>query len=72
MIKTCSTCVHWESTNRYPGDPTKICGRVDQWKSDIVFQLWARADDDSGLQVALETGPDFGCILHLELPTANR
>lgn len=32
------------------------------------FGLYVRADDDSGLQVELKTGADFGCTLFAAMP----
>lgn len=61
-LKTCSTCKHWERIGTH--STTGICDRVDGWKSDIIFDVVATASDDTGLESHLETGHNFGCILH--------
>jgi hypothetical protein len=51
----CRDCKFWDSDGS--------CGRVDQWRSPVVFEIEDTVDDDSGLTTLLKTGPDFGCVL---------
>jgi hypothetical protein len=56
---TCDQCKWW---GRYRGGQ---CDRVDRFGDEPgrTFEIWFSALDDSGLQLGLETGPKFGCIL---------
>lgn len=58
-MDTCRTCKYWiaegcEAIEMVEG-PVKLTGaRID-----------ASAEDDQGLSAYLNTGPDFGCTLHV-------
>lgn len=62
----CKDCRFWEShTERNKTWTT--CGKVTEvWFSDKInendFAVYSRADDDSGLESGLKTGPMFGCL----------
>lgn len=59
-MQTCKTCCWWED-GRCNVIDTKIAE-----KPETRFEIDVRVDDDSGLNVKLKTGPDFGCVLHEE------
>jgi hypothetical protein len=64
-MKHCKTCKWWKARPRE--SRLGICERVDAYaQPGPVFDLFVTADDDSGLKAELETGGDFGCILHQE------
>jgi len=67
-MKTCRTCVHWTAVF----EEFSECGLVsidDEYhphNNRKELGLRVTAPDDQGLQAALRTGPDFGCILYEE------
>lgn len=68
--QTCKNCKHWRYITPMRGKPYHECMRVEYEggptnQGGADFALWAGADDDSGLECGLITGPDFGCA-HFE------
>ena len=57
----CESCKFWGSY--YGGE----CTQIGEYETgDKKFDLYMYALDDTGLDVALITGPKFGCIHHVE------
>lgn len=57
-MPTCKTCRYWENG---------ICDAVDCRVAEVpqtLFEIEVRVSDDTGLNIKLRTGPDFGCVLH--------
>jgi len=66
-MNTCKTCKYW--SDRYKIDKgVSDCGFIDTISATkdrkTYVDIEATAHDDSGLQVALMTGEDFGCVHH--------
>lgn len=60
-MPTCKTCCWWEDG---------CCNVIDTTiveKPATRFEIEVRVADDSGLNVKLKTGPDFGCVHHEEV-----
>ena len=56
----CKDCKFWGVD--YDGD----CDRVGYHENGpVMFDYYVNANDDSGLEFRLLTGPDFGCV-HFE------
>ena len=57
---TCKDCKYWGTYYE------RACDRVGDMHTertpDSSFEIEATALDDSGLEVQLLTGPDFGCV----------
>ena len=71
----CKTCKFWEPLNRFSGEHSKNgeCDGLDGSRMDTrgrpkeqTFTIEVSVHDDSGLNVRLITGPNFGCVLHEE------
>jgi len=61
MEKICKNCQYWVKWDR----PFHTCDcSVDN--PETAFEVDGEAWDDSGLQVWLRTGPNFGCV-HFKL-----
>jgi len=63
---TCNRCRYWNTELAVALDEGSagVCERVDGDESDShQFEMITRADDDSGLESNLHTGPLFGCVL---------
>lgn len=60
-MRRCKTCVFWENPK---------CDFVDRWYPKIPqeskAEIHVTVDDDSNLNVELHTGPEFGCVQHVE------
>lgn len=57
--KTCKSCRWWSGSER--------CDVVDTLLAEVpatLFVIKVHVADDTGLNVAVHTGPDFGCVLH--------
>jgi hypothetical protein len=55
----CKNCKYWDKKNK------GICvmeGFADISLDSSAFEVVFQAGDDQGLEMALRTGPDFGCI----------
>ena len=62
---TCKTCVFWEHRTPYHGKTISICELAERHEKEAQrFYVFADSADDTGLESRLETGPDFGCVLH--------
>lgn len=63
-IVKCKNCIFWENnTDKYFADGKNYCTYEDSWNMrPHGYEVWAAAHDDSGMEVALITGPDFGCV----------
>ena len=63
-MNTCKTCKWWGRA--WEG----CCDFIDTTHANQAaevgkrFEIAVSADDDSGLQTYLQTGPDFGCVHH--------
>ena len=66
MNKNCSNCKHWgDGWPVTENTKTAACGKVDidGDKNNVQsFYMDISVSDDSGLNVNLITGKDFGCI----------
>ncbi len=69
MSHTCDTCKHWDCREIYRHIPhlnkkgwvkIRTCSYSNE-KPDVLHRLEVRADDDSGLDGWIETGPKFSC-----------
>lgn len=58
----CKDCRHWNERHPLDGERRGHCERDEHADKARAFHVYARADDDSGLEAALITGPLFGCI----------
>lgn len=67
--KTCRTCRHWIRDREHSGecvvvDQQEGCRNPDEKRDDTRLSIEYRILDDSGLNIMLRTGPDFGCVRH--------
>lgn len=65
ITATCKTCRWWGK------ERVGACGIENTINTGAAtnatrLAIYAKADDDSGLDAVLMTGPDFGCVLHSE------
>jgi hypothetical protein len=63
----CKDCKFWKAHTDQWRDSWTECDQVggssrEGTLSDDDFAIYADADDNSGLEVGLKTGPMFGCI----------
>jgi len=64
-VNTCKTCKWWKEEEQvYSDHAHMVCDYVDTIHNEgsSSFEVYAEALDDSGMEIALVTGPDFGCI----------
>ena len=58
MTYSCGNCKHWERQS----DKLGVCDGVDYDQTEgATFEISIHVLDDSGLEVRLITGRDFGC-----------
>lgn len=77
-MKTCKTCKWWrdkecELVGQTEQPTYNFYGRAsneDVETSPTLFEIEWGVSDDSGLNLRLRTGPEFGCVLH-ELSTVR-
>lgn len=58
-MNTCKTCCYWVDSNCIVPDLKRGSSNPETLISIEVDVL-----DDSGLDVRMKTGPEFGCVLH--------
>ena len=63
-MPTCSTCVFWKRTNRLRRKDVNYCDKLTQGDDYSTLVVDVKVLDDSGLDVTVVTGPNFGCVLH--------
>lgn len=64
-METCKTCRHWMVWKDIKASSCNAPGIIRGYDSDRYDRLapnGALVEDDEGW--AIETGPDFGCVLH--------
>jgi hypothetical protein len=63
-MSTCKTCQYWHNGDDKSGECDRAEYNYDRRgepKSNEVL-IAIQVDDDSGLDVLMKTGPDFGCV----------
>ena len=70
-MNTCKTCKHWSHSFRPTvQNPVADCDLPDTITGEKLhkegkgMELYVQVNDDSGLQVTLMTGENFGCVNH--------
>ena len=75
-MERCKTCKFWGYGSSDTNRATKGCGKIDWVTKDRnsnsvkeltdlkKFEMDIFVHDDSGLNVEVMTGEDFGCVLH--------
>lgn len=69
-MKTCKTCKFWRDTVYNAANKTADCGYIGIWPEPkdktTSVEIVVDVHDDSGLNVKLVTGENFGCVHHQE------
>lgn len=67
MLGTCKTCVFWRAYHYMHKPAFHACdvqGTARAMEAATLLDVDVTVSDDSGLNVHMITGPEFGCVLH--------
>lgn len=60
-MNTCKNCKCWKHYDDGYGERFNYCGNMSD-DLETLFDIRVEVSDDTGLDVRIETGPNFGCI----------